>query len=283
MKPRRHRNKLPASIFRSRQHDTALRDPKSAIRQRPSDRWMPMERACDHDGRHSVVVAGMTHRLYKNDRYTVHLRQIPAEGGRPPMLELSIRRNDRMPVTDWRDVQRIKNDLAGPECEAVQVFPAESRLVDTSNQYYLYVLPPGLGFSFGFNDRLVSDAQGTALAPNAAQRPWPETDRPADCLDGPTMDALALQAATIPEPIKLAISPLGEPPRLALRWDANGTPIVATIDMSLVQVLAARAIAARAPQRYGPVVAAIDYLESNPQPSEATEETDDPQASRPPV
>jgi hypothetical protein len=37
-------------------------------------------------------------------------------------------------VHDWRDLQRIKNQLVGPECEAVELYPAESRKVDTANQ-----------------------------------------------------------------------------------------------------------------------------------------------------
>ena len=60
---------------------------------------------------------------------------------------LAIRREDRRPVTGWRDVQWIKNQLLGPEVEAVQLFPAESRLVDLSNQFYLYAANiPGSGF-----------------------------------------------------------------------------------------------------------------------------------------
>ena len=66
-----------------------------------------------------------------NDRYTAIVYQ------RGEMTELSIRRNDRKPSMDWRDMQWIKNQLLGPEIEAVQIFPAESRLMDAANQYYL--------------------------------------------------------------------------------------------------------------------------------------------------
>jgi len=53
------------------------------------------------------------------------------------MLHLSIKRLDKHPVRDWRHFQRIKNELIGEENEAVELYPAQSRLVDTTNQYHL--------------------------------------------------------------------------------------------------------------------------------------------------
>jgi hypothetical protein len=74
------------------------------------------------------------------------------------MWHLSIKRQDRMPVFGWRDIQTIKNEIIGPEHEAVQLFPAESRLVDGANQYHLYVLKDAaLRFPFGFPKRVVTD------------------------------------------------------------------------------------------------------------------------------
>ncbi|MGH3430252.1 MAG: DUF7694 domain-containing protein, partial [Mycobacteriales bacterium] len=40
---------------------------------------------------------------------------------------LSIRRQDRQAARDWRDFQRIKTEIAGPDTEAVELFPAEGR------------------------------------------------------------------------------------------------------------------------------------------------------------
>jgi hypothetical protein len=40
----------------------------------------------------------------------------------------------------------------------VQLFPAESRLVDGANQYHLYCLKdPAIRFPFGFANRMVTD------------------------------------------------------------------------------------------------------------------------------
>ena len=54
-------------------------------------------------------------------------------------VHLSIKRLDRKPIHDWRDLQRIKTELVGPECEGLELYPAESRLVDVANQFHLWV------------------------------------------------------------------------------------------------------------------------------------------------
>ena len=69
----------------------------------------------------------------------------------PDMFHLSIKRVDKKPIKDWRDVQAIKNALGGPENEGVELFPAEDRLVDNANQYHLFVLKDNFQrFPFGF-------------------------------------------------------------------------------------------------------------------------------------
>jgi hypothetical protein len=59
-------------------------------------------------------------------------------------MHLSFKRRDRAAVRDWRHFQAIKNEVAGPEREALELFPAESNLVDAANEYHLWVLPEDL-------------------------------------------------------------------------------------------------------------------------------------------
>lgn len=66
-------------------------------------------------------------------------------------MHLSFKRNDRSAVRDWRHFQAIKNEVAGPEREAVEVFPPESGLLDGANEYHLWVLPEGQECSLGFD------------------------------------------------------------------------------------------------------------------------------------
>ena len=94
-------------------------------------------------------------KVYRNSRYQVALRDC-GNGLFGPMVHLSIKRIDRLPVRDWRDLQRIKNELVGENAEGIEIFPDESRCVDTANQYHLWVFPE-YRFPFGFSGRLVTE------------------------------------------------------------------------------------------------------------------------------
>ena len=112
--------------------------------------------------------------VYVNDIYTVTKADaVQAEmvqhrdGGWPPMWYLSIKRNDKEVIWDWRELQEIKNLICGESNEGMQLFPAESRVVDTVNQYHLFVLKePNLFIPVGFPTREVSDSS----LPNTKQR-----------------------------------------------------------------------------------------------------------------
>lgn len=84
-------------------------------------------------------------------------------------IHLSIRRIDRQTAHDWRDFQRIKNELAGPEWEAIEIYPPESELVDTANQYHLWCFSTRIGVGFQ-NGRCVTDK---IVISGSKQRPLP--------------------------------------------------------------------------------------------------------------
>lgn len=103
-----------------------------------------------------------------NDLYQVELRRIEEEQS----VWLCIRRRDGYPGRDWRHFQQIKNELVGEECEAVELYPAESRLVDTSNKYHLFCsTDPTFRFPFGYRQRDVNDATAKDTAPGMRQSP----------------------------------------------------------------------------------------------------------------
>lgn len=113
-------------------------------------------------------------RVYQNSRYIVHVT--PVEPG----FRLSIRTLQNDARHDWREYQRIKNELCGPEYEAIEVYPAESRLVDTANQFFLFVLPEGVRIPVGFDRRAVMRPDNTV--PGANQRPWEPGAEPSDVM-----------------------------------------------------------------------------------------------------
>lgn len=143
-------------------------------------------------------------RTFRNSRYTVFVDEV--DTGIGLMLHLSIKRNDQREIKDWRDLQRIKNEIAGPECEAVELYPAESRLMDTANQYHLWCLPPGHRWPFGYNGRTVSDGEDTVL--QSRQRPFEDGARPEDCLTA--AEAIREFQRMVTERCALCGEPLGD-------------------------------------------------------------------------
>ncbi len=89
--------------------------------------------------------------FFANSHYLVHRRQFAEDDGEVTGMHLSLRTVENDTRHDWRQLQRIKNELAGPEWEAVELYPAESRVVDTANQYHLwcFLRPVPIGFPAG--------------------------------------------------------------------------------------------------------------------------------------
>lgn len=111
--------------------------------------------------------------VYLNDQYQVNVRRIKSPFG--DLFWLSIKRLDKEVIHDWRDLQEIKNLIVGPENEGVELYPAEARKVDTSNQYHLFVLADSTKWwPFGFADTKVLDGTGEIGKDNTRQRPLKE-------------------------------------------------------------------------------------------------------------
>jgi hypothetical protein len=122
----------------------------------------------------------ITRRCYKNSRYTVLVRALLPCAPFGAGFHLSIKLNDRAVIHDWRDLQRIKNEIVGPEVEAVELYPKNSRVTDTANQYHLWCFPE-YDFPFGQNFREVMDRDEVKGDPDpmlnrAEQRPLDPTD-----------------------------------------------------------------------------------------------------------
>ncbi len=114
--------------------------------------------------------------VWKNKLYQATLRRHEngwALGG-GPWAQIGIWTVDGNARHDWREFQRIKNDLLGAEWEAVELYPAESRLLDPSNYYILWAAPA----------IKVGQYEGrTILGPDncaAPQRGWSKGDEPVE-------------------------------------------------------------------------------------------------------
>ena len=121
-----------------------------------------------------IVDATIGDEIWLSDKYQVAVRRRTGQGPFDATEEcfngftekwgeavwLSIKRLDKAPMRDWRELQRIKNDILGPESEAIEIYPAESRLMDTANQTHLFALHHSF-VPFGFTKRAVRGADGT--------------------------------------------------------------------------------------------------------------------------
>ena len=113
-----------------------------------------------------------TPELWTNDVYLVTVRRWsgdPVFGTRGGMIQIGIHTHDGTARHDWRDFQAIKNQVAGPECEAFELYPAESRLLDPSNYFSLWCFPGLKRIKVGHEIRQVLNAD-EALAPQRAFR-----------------------------------------------------------------------------------------------------------------
>lgn len=163
----RLQNKLDVQLSRNK---ILRRELESMIHGQPTPwgEWQEIQQGIFGNGQ--VVGYDGDHIVFVNQVYTVAIF-------RPDdrvVIHLSIKRNDGSAIRDWRDMQRIKNELLGPEFEAVELYPAESRLTDGANQFHLWAINGQ--FPFGFNARLVSENEDGGVQ----QRAWPEETKPAD-------------------------------------------------------------------------------------------------------
>lgn len=80
-------------------------------------------------------------KVYLNSSFIVQVYDCPTSWGQTKRV--MIRWNDARPEIGWAMLQRIKNDIFGPERVALEVFPAESNKQDVANMYWLWLLPEG--------------------------------------------------------------------------------------------------------------------------------------------
>lgn len=125
-----------------------------------------------------------------NNLYQVNIRVLGTSPLYGNVVHLSIKRTDRGVMRDWCDLQRIKNEVIDPEALAFEVFPDEKNLVDTANQYHLWVFLDAAKvhelFPFFFQSgRLVAEGSYDG----AVQRDFPVDAKPSDLISVDEMRA----------------------------------------------------------------------------------------------
>jgi hypothetical protein len=144
-----------------------------------NQRWTPLEEAVP--GPNALKTLEPGDKFFQNKTHTVlvypNSNYPPGETVEPMAgwVVLSIRRNDRAAECDWRILMRIKNEICGEDREAVQLFPGLRRVVDTANQYFLFVAPKGFIIGLGQIEQEVSGKE-RADTIGAVQREFASDD-----------------------------------------------------------------------------------------------------------
>lgn len=127
----------------------ARRAQRSVIqRTHSTGKWGPWRELPIPDGfRAKYPACSECSRFMVNGIYSVQVYELETDWGQ--IDHLLIRRHDEQPERRWAAMQRIKNELGGPDRVAIEVYPAQGDLVDQANLYHLWVLPTGFSLPFG--------------------------------------------------------------------------------------------------------------------------------------
>lgn len=142
-------------------------------------------------------------RVFLNSIYQVQVEWIECPPPFGHCAYLSIKTLDKSPRHDWRELQRIKTELIGEEVEAIELYPAESRVVDTANQYHLFCFPrletDGHKFPFGFDARIISEGSSVGISETgkgSRQRDFRPELKPDDVIRGERLDEITKAVLT---------------------------------------------------------------------------------------
>jgi len=142
-------------------------------------KWTKFEQVMEHP-----CLKKNVDEVWLNNQYEVHLEFMDKEKGKDGLVWLQLKDIVTKEARhDWREMQRIKNEIMGDEREAVELFPAESRLVDTSNQFHLFVMPVGEQMGFGYGYREIAKGHNDFVRGKGGSRQRPFEIDPSDAVD----------------------------------------------------------------------------------------------------
>lgn len=125
-------------------HAKATRDEWHSFERVDTPEWIARnaERLAEYVARQGALVG-----CWRNNVFSV---QAFARGD---ATQLVVRRHDGGEVHGWSDLQRVKNEVVGPDRVAIEVYPRDSDVVDHANLRHLFVLPDGTDAPFTIQGR----------------------------------------------------------------------------------------------------------------------------------
>ena len=92
--------------------------------------------------------AGQCHQARRNRVFAVLVR-LDATG----IVHLAVSSLSGVRPT-WPEMQRIKDDIAGPDATAIEVYPPKAEVVDEADMFHLWVLRGKLTFGLHMTEKL---------------------------------------------------------------------------------------------------------------------------------
>ncbi len=113
---------------------------------------------------------------HTNGHYVVSRDELTGPDGAVEMVRLGVQTLELCARHDWRGLQRCKTELCGPEWEGVELYPAESRLLDAGNRYHL--LSSHSGCRSASTSPRASSVRCPGVRPNVRSAQGSTTPRP---------------------------------------------------------------------------------------------------------
>lgn len=91
----------------------------------------------------SFVPKGMT-RAFRNTKFMVMVYDdsLVSTG---TAIKVLVQKHDDTPfINHWAEMQNIKNEIFGKETVAIEYYPAESKLINLHNIYWMWIYPEGV-------------------------------------------------------------------------------------------------------------------------------------------
>lgn len=89
----------------------------------------------------SRIFSQKINEVWRNNLYLVFITYLDLQKKRDGSMHVWVRLVQDLPIHNWHDLQRIKNELVGEAREAIEIYPKANELVDDANWYHLWVLP----------------------------------------------------------------------------------------------------------------------------------------------
>ena len=114
---------------------------------RASGNWGPWETIPLDPGAMGEGWAGQCHQVRRNRVFAVLVR-LDASG----VVHLAVSSLSGIRPS-WPEMQRIKDEIAGPAATAIEVYPPQAHVVDEADMFHIWVLRGNLPFGLHMKDR----------------------------------------------------------------------------------------------------------------------------------